>query len=137
MPDAAPPPVQLDEAMRGLAGSPALPPQLVRLLFAYRKGFGEVARRPDLTDEIIAAGDHRLTHSLALNRSLAHVFRMRLAEHPDPAIRAAVAASGGEAPRELFERLLDDPSPWVAAAAAGNPRLPPAHMHRLITLAGL
>nr|WSW49766.1 hypothetical protein OG296_42950 [Streptomyces sp. NBC_01001] len=117
MSDATPPPVHLDEVVEGLAGNPALPPGLVRRLIAYRKGLGRVAKRPDLSDdmiaEIIATGDHWLTHSLALNRSLPHAFRMMLAEHPDHAIRRAVAIAADDAPRELFERLLDDSDPQV------------------------
>ncbi|MFI6006998.1 hypothetical protein ACIA98_42895 [Streptomyces sp. NPDC051366] len=94
--------MHLDKVMDGLAGNPALPSELVRRLLGYRKGFGRVAKRPDLSDdmiaEIIAADDHWLMHSLALNRSLPHAFRMMLAEHPDPAIRTAVAVAAGDAP---------------------------------------
>lgn len=93
MSDVMPPPVHLDEVVEGLAGNPALPTELVRRLFSYRNGYGSVAKRPDLTDdmiaEIIAADDDWLTHALALNRSLPYAFRMTLAEHPDPGIRAA------------------------------------------------
>ncbi|MEH0442628.1 MULTISPECIES: hypothetical protein [unclassified Streptomyces] len=77
--DAAPLPVHLDRVVEGLAKNPALPPELIRRLFAHRNGLGSVAKRPDLTDdmiaEIIAVDDHWLVHSLALNRSLPHAFR--------------------------------------------------------------
>lgn len=125
MSDATPSPVHLNEVVEALAENPALPPELVRRLFAHRNGFGEVAKRPDLTDdmiaEIIAIDDHWLTHSLALNRSLPHAFRMALAEHPDPAVRTAVASrAGGDAHRELFERLLGDADPKVRGSLAEN-----------------
>jgi len=126
--DITPAPAHLGKVVERLAGNPALPPEYVRRLLSYRKGLGRVAQRPDLTDdmivEIITADDHWLVHSLALNRSIPHAFRMRLAEHPDPAIRAAVVAGAGDAPRELFERLLDDPDPQVREWLAENDHAP-------------
>ncbi|HSA52756.1 MAG TPA: hypothetical protein VLH10_21940 [Yinghuangia sp.] len=112
MSDTAPMPVHLGKVLEGLAGNPALPAELVRRFFAYRKGSGDVANRPDLTSdmigEIIATDYHWLTHSLALNRGLPHTFRMQLAEHRDPAVRAALVIGAENAPRELFERLIGD-----------------------------
>ncbi|MFF3859438.1 hypothetical protein [Streptomyces sp. NPDC002209] len=135
MSDATPLPVHLGKVLEGLAGNPALPPELVRRLIAYRKGLGRVAKRPDLSDEviaeIIAADDLWLTHSLALNRSLPHAFRMTLAEHPEPAIRAAVAIATGDAPRGLFERLLDDADPQVREQLAESDDVPPDLRARL------
>ncbi|MFB7979798.1 hypothetical protein [Streptomyces vinaceus] len=126
--DAAPLPVHLDKVLEGLAGNPALPPELVRRLVAYRKGLGRVAKRPDLSDdtiaEIIATEDFWLTHALALNSSLPHAFRMMLAEYPDPAVRTAVAVAAGDAPRELFERLIDDSDPQVREQLAGSDHVP-------------
>ncbi|GAA3499150.1 hypothetical protein GCM10019016_103080 [Streptomyces prasinosporus] len=137
MSDAEPLPVHLDKVVEGLAGNPALPPELVRRLFAHRKGFGDVARRPDLTDdmiaEIIAVDDHWLTHSLALNRSLPHAFRTELGKHPDPAIRAAVVVGADGAPRELFERLLDDADPGVRERLAESGHVPTDLRARLAT----
>ncbi|GAA2268921.1 DUF2336 domain-containing protein [Streptomyces atrovirens] len=129
MSDAAPPPVHLDKVMEGLAENPALPPEFIRRLFAHRKSHRGVAGRPDLTDgmiaEIIALDEHWLTHSLALNRSLPDAFRMTLAEHPDPAIRAAVVVGAdGGGPRELFERLLDDADPTTREYLARNKHMP-------------
>ncbi|MEV0416120.1 hypothetical protein AB0I68_36545 [Streptomyces sp. NPDC050448] len=87
-----------------------------------------MAKRPDLSDdmitEIIATDDLWLTHSLALNRSLPHAFRMMLAEHPDPAIRRAVTVGAGDAPRELFERLLDDADSQVREHLAESDHVP-------------
>ncbi|WP_254648565.1 HEAT repeat domain-containing protein [Streptomyces sp. GbtcB6] len=128
MSDAMPVPVHLDKVVEGLAGNPALPPELVRRLFAYRRGIGSVAKRPDLTDdmiaEIIAVDDRRLTHSLALNPSLPHAFRMRLAEHPDPGVRAALVVGADGAPRELFEQLLCDPDVRVREHLAEGDHVP-------------
>jgi hypothetical protein len=133
--DVTPPPVHLDKVVGGLAGNPALPPDLVRRLFAYRRGFDNVAKRPDLTDdmitEIIALDDCRLTHFLALNRSLPHAFRVKLAEHPDPAVRAAVVISADDAPRELFERLLGDDDLRVRENLAKSDHMPPDLRARL------
>lgn len=128
MSDALPPPIHLDKVMLGLSENPALPPALVRRFFAYRKGFGNVAKRPDLTDgmiaDIIAVDDHWLMHSLSLNHSLPHAFRMTLTEHPDPAIRAAIVVGAHNAPRELFERLLGDADPQVRQCLAENDHVP-------------
>lgn len=128
MSDAIPPPVHLDGVVDGLAENPSLPSELVRRLLGHRKGFGEVAKRPDLSDdviaEIIAMDDHWLTHSLALNRRLPQAFRMMLAEHPDPAIRRAVAVAADGAPRVLFERLLGDADPQVREHLAESDHVP-------------
>lgn len=128
MSDATPPPVHLGKVVEGLAENPSLPPELVRRLFAQSKGLGRVAKRPDLTDdmiaEIVAIDDLWLTHSLALNRSLPYAFRMALAEHPNPLIRAAVVVGADDAPRELFERLLGDADPLVREQLAESDCVP-------------
>ncbi|WP_030387691.1 hypothetical protein [Streptomyces sp. NRRL S-241] len=128
MSDAIPPPVHLDGVVDGLAENPSLPSELVRRLLGHRKGFGEVAKRPDLSDdviaEIIAMDDHWLTHSLALNRRLPQAFRMMLAEHPDPGIRRALAVAADGAPRVLFERLLGDADPQVREHLAESDHVP-------------
>ncbi|MFD9013674.1 hypothetical protein [Streptomyces sp. NPDC059552] len=128
MSDAIPPPVHLDGVVDGLAENPSLPSELVRRLLGHRTGFGEVAKRPDLSDdviaEIIAMDDHWLTHSLALNRRLPQAFRMMLAEHPDPAIRRALAVAADGAPRGLFERLLGDADPQVREHLAESDHVP-------------
>ncbi|MFJ2821544.1 hypothetical protein ACIO7M_10560 [Streptomyces toxytricini] len=137
MSDAIPLPQHLDEVVDGLARNPALPPELVHRLLGCRKGLGRVAKRPDLSDgliaEILAADDHWLTHSLALNRSLPQAVRMVLAEHPDPAIRTAVVIAADGAPRELFERLLDDPDPQVREHLAASDHVPADLRARLAT----
>ncbi|MFF2523523.1 hypothetical protein [Streptomyces liangshanensis] len=128
MSDAMPRPVHLGKVVDGLAENPALPSAFIRRLFGYRKGFGTVAKRTDLTGdmiaEIIATDDHWLIHSLALNGGLPRVFRMMLAEHPDPAIRRAVAVAADGAPRELFERLAKDADPQVREYVAQSDHVP-------------
>ncbi|MFD4134989.1 hypothetical protein [Streptomyces goshikiensis] len=135
MTDVIPPPVHLHAVVDALATNPALPPELVRRLFAYRKGHGSVAKRDDLTDdmaaEIIALDDHWLTHSLALNRDLPQAVRTTLSGHPDPAVRAAVVIGAEGSPRELFERLLDDPDLHVREFLAESAHVPPDLRARL------
>ncbi|MGW3287368.1 hypothetical protein ACWDR3_22295 [Streptomyces sp. NPDC001002] len=130
-----PVPVHLGKVVEGLAGNPALPPEFIRRLFAHRRSFGRVAKRPDLTDdmiaEIIAIDDHWLTHSLALNPGLPHAVRIHLAEHPDPGIRGALVIGAGSAPREVLERLLDDPDVLVRERLAESDHLPPDLRARL------
>jgi hypothetical protein len=112
MSDTAPVPVHLAAALDGLAENPALPLELIRRLLDHRRGFGHVAKRTDLTAdliaEIIATDYHWLLHSLALNPHLPNPVRLRLAEHRDPAVRAALVVGSRDAPREMFARLIDD-----------------------------
>ncbi|MFJ6013759.1 hypothetical protein [Streptomyces sp. NPDC092952] len=137
MSDAIPVPVHLDQVLDGLAKNPALPSALVRRLLGHRKGLGTVAKRPDLSDtviaEIIATDDHWLTHSLALNRSIPQAVRSKLAGHPDPSIRRAVAATADGAPRQLFERLVDDSDPQVREHVATSDHSPGDLRARLVT----
>ncbi|WP_329012489.1 hypothetical protein [Streptomyces sp. NBC_00690] len=106
-------PIHLDKVMDGLAINSALPAPMIRRLFAWRRGQGKAARRPDLTDamvtEIIAIDDHWLLHSLALNDRLPDRFRIRLAAHRDSAVRSALVVCAASAPREMLEQLIDDP----------------------------
>ncbi|MGW0858313.1 hypothetical protein [Streptomyces sp. NPDC002690] len=128
MSDATSNPIHLGAVVDGLAKNPALPPESFHRLFAHRRGRGEIAKRPDLTDDmigaIIAVGDVWLTHSLALNRALPYACRMTLVGHPDPGIRVAVAVAATDAPRELFERLLTDPDARVREQVARNDHVP-------------
>ncbi|MFJ8627876.1 hypothetical protein ACIRD3_34265 [Kitasatospora sp. NPDC093550] len=121
-------PVHLDTVMDGLALNPALPASMVRRLFAWRQGYGKVASRLDLTDdmiaEIIAIDDPWLLHSLALNDRLPDRFRIRLAAHRDSAVRSALAMRAATAPREMLEQLLDDPEPQVRAYLAQSHHTP-------------
>jgi hypothetical protein len=135
MADDAPTPVHLTKVMDGLAENPALPAGLARRLVRCRRGFGHVAKRADLTpdmiEEILASGHHWLLHSLALNRQLPNTVRMRLAAHADPTVRAALVVGAHDAPCELYERLVDDPDPWVREFLAERDDLPADLLARL------
>jgi hypothetical protein len=124
----APPPVHLGKVMDGLATNPALPAAMVRRLFAWRRGLGKVAERPDLTDdmiaEIIELDDHWLLHSLALNKRLPDRFRIQLAGHPDKGVRAALVIRAATAPRQMLEQLIDDPEPQVRTELAESRHTP-------------
>ncbi|MEU3616161.1 hypothetical protein ABZ725_28070 [Streptomyces sp. NPDC006872] len=128
-------PVHLDEVMDGLAMNSALPAPMVRRLFAWRRGGGKVAGRPDLTEdmltEILAIDDHWLLHSLALNDRLPDRFRIRLAAHPDKAVRSALVIRAATAPREMLEQLIDDPDPQVREYLAQGHHTPPDLRARL------
>ena len=128
-------PIHLTKVLDGLAQNPALPGGLVRRLTHYRRGFGHVALRPDLTleviEEILASGHRWLPHSLALNRQLPHAVRMRLAAHADPGIRAALVVGARDASRELCERLIDDPDTRVRAELAERDDVPADLLARL------
>ncbi|MGJ3227072.1 hypothetical protein ACQEUV_17165 [Micromonospora aurantiaca (nom. illeg.)] len=121
-------PVHLAAVLDGLAENPALPLELIRRLLAYRRGFGHVANRADLTAdliaEIMATDYHWLLHSLALNPHLPNPVRMRLAEHPDPAIRTALVVGSRDAPREMFARLIDDPVKQVRQQLTESDHVP-------------
>ncbi|MET8040514.1 hypothetical protein ABZU25_06565 [Micromonospora sp. NPDC005215] len=137
MADDGPTPVHLSKLLDGLAENPALPIELVRRLVRHRRGSGHVAMRadltPDLIEEILASGYHWLLHSLALNRQLPHAVRMRLAAHADPAVRAALVVGARDAPRELHERLIDDPEPRVREYLAQRDDVPADLLARLAT----
>ncbi|MCX4473275.1 hypothetical protein OOK41_23710 [Micromonospora sp. NBC_01655] len=128
MSDKAPVPVHLAAALDGLAENPGLPAELVRRLVGYRRGFGRVAERADLTTEviaeIIAADHHWLVHTLALNSHIPDTVRLRLAEHRNPAIRAASLVGGRDAARDLFERLINDPDKQVRQELAECDHVP-------------
>jgi len=131
----APTPVHLDKVMDGLATNPALPAAMIRRLFAWRRGMGKVAERPDLTDdmiaEIIELDDHWLLHSLALNKRLPDRFRIRLAAHRDKWVRSALAVHAATAPRQMLELLIDDPEPQVREELAQSRHTPPDLRARL------
>ncbi|WP_406840608.1 HEAT repeat domain-containing protein [Streptomyces sp. AHU1] len=128
-------PVHLDKVMDGLAMNSALPAPLVRRLFGWRRGMGKVAGRQDLTEdmiaEIIAIDDHWLLHGLALNDRLPDRFRVRLAAHRDKAVRSALVTRAETAPREMLERLVDDPDPRVREHLAQGRHTPPDLRARL------
>ncbi|WP_194927348.1 hypothetical protein [Catenulispora pinisilvae] len=129
--------VTVVEAVKGLAENPALPPDMVFRLLARPRALQAVAERPDLTDamvtEIIGRDDRWQVHALALNPWLCHRFRMVLARHRDPGIRAAVIVGGDgrtcpetprDAGRRLFETLIDDPAREVRETLARTEGVP-------------
>ncbi|MEU1620046.1 hypothetical protein ABZ479_22435 [Streptomyces sp. NPDC005722] len=128
-------PVHLGEVMDGLAVNPALPAPMIRRLFAWRWGMGKVARRPDLTEgmvaEIVATDDDRLLHGLALNDRLPDRFRIRLAAHRDKGVRSALVVNVATAPREMLEQLIDDPARQVREDLAKGRHTPPDLRARL------
>jgi hypothetical protein len=121
-------PVHLAKALEGLAENPALPTALARRLVAYQRGFGHVAMRADLTDELIAeilASDYRwLLHSLALNPHLPDAIRIQLTQSRDPSVRAALVIRAQGAARSVFERLIDDPDKTVRVHLAEGDHVP-------------
>ncbi|MFI1195348.1 hypothetical protein ACH4T9_19110 [Micromonospora sp. NPDC020750] len=60
-----------------------------------------------------------------------NAIRMRLAAHADPAVRAALAARARDAPRELYERLIDDPDTRVREYLAERDDVPADLLARL------
>jgi hypothetical protein len=116
-----PVPVHLDKVVEGLAGNPALPPEPVSRLFAYRGGFGSVAKGPDLTEEmiaeIIAADDDWLMRSL---------------DSPYACFRAS-AAQSGRLPGPVVTRLLNDEESSVRTTMAlhARDRIDPATAERI------
>ncbi|MFG2949620.1 hypothetical protein [Streptomyces adustus] len=128
-------PVHLDKVMTGLATNPALPAPMVRRLFGWRRGWGEVAGRPDLTEdmiaEIVATDDDWLLHSLARNERLPDRFRISLAAHRDEAVRFALVMRAETAPREMLEQLVEDPDPTVREYLARGSHTPPDLRARL------
>jgi hypothetical protein len=143
--------VIVHEAVKGLAENPALPPDMVFRLLAWPGELRAVAERPDLTDtmvaEIIVRDNRWQVHALALNPWLCHKFRMLLARHDDPGIRAAVIVGGDvgaacpdgppgatqpdqrreqrqDQRRELFEALIDDYSREVRETLARTEGVP-------------
>ncbi|MEU8283832.1 hypothetical protein AB0C01_05790 [Micromonospora sp. NPDC048905] len=137
MAEDGPTPVHLPKVLDGLAENPALPVELVRRLVRHRPCSDGVARHadlpPDVIEEILASDDHRLLHSLALNRHLPHAVRMRLTAYADPAVRAALVVGAWDAPRELHERLIDDPGPRAREYLAQRDDVPADLLARLAT----
>lgn len=122
-------PVHLDAVLDGLARNPALPVELVRRLLPHRGGFEQVARRADLTDdvieEIIAADRDWQIRALAGNRTLPDRFRLLLAAHPDAATRCGVVIGcGQDTGREVYERLAADPAAEVREHLAESGHAP-------------
>ncbi|WP_234314544.1 MULTISPECIES: hypothetical protein [unclassified Streptomyces] len=119
--------------LSALATQDDLPADLLRRLLRHPGARRSAALlRRDLTDdvieEIITLGS---TRSLAGNSSLPARVRVRFVEHPDPAVRCAVAASIGDEPPGVLARLAGDADPSVRWFLTMNDRLPPELLARL------
>ncbi|MER6916895.1 hypothetical protein ABT354_35065 [Streptomyces sp. NPDC000594] len=118
--------MELDAELSALATQEDLPADLVRRLLRHPGARRSVALlRRDLTDELIAEiiglGSLR---TLAANSSVPSGIRAGFAEHPEPAVRCAVAASVRDEPPGLLARLAADPDPSVRSFLAANEHLP-------------
>ncbi|MDG6108613.1 hypothetical protein [Dactylosporangium aurantiacum] len=124
-----------DSVLDGLAVNPALPDRLIRRVIELRLDSRWVTQRTapsaDLADAVIATGDHRLLHALALNRGLPHDIRLRLARNPDDGVRAALVIGGRDGDPDLFARLIDDPSAQVRRYLAEGDNVPAGLRARL------
>lgn len=117
--------MDLDAELRALATQDDLPHDLVRRLLQHPGARHSAALlRRDLTDELIAEiielGSIR---TLAANCSVPAPIRARFAEHPEPAVRCAVAASVRDEPLGLLACLAADPDPFVRSFLAMNEHL--------------
>ncbi|MEU8765111.1 hypothetical protein [Streptomyces sp. NPDC048659] len=118
--------MELDAELSALAAQEDLSVDLVRRLLQHPGARRSVALlRRDLTGELIAEiielGSVR---TLAANRSVPSRIRARFAEHGEPAVRCAVAASVRDEPLGLLARLAADPDPSVRSFLAMNDHLP-------------
>lgn len=125
--------MDLDAELIALATQEDLPADLVRRLLGHPGARRQVALlRQDLTEgmikEIIALGSAR---TLAANGHVPSRLRIRFVEHPEPAVRSAVAASITDEPPGTLARLADDPDQSVRWFLTLNDHLPPALLARL------
>ncbi len=118
--------MDLDAELSALAAQEDLPADLVRRLLQHPGARRSVALlRRDLTDELIAEIiDLGSVRTLAANSSVRSRIRARFAEHPEPAVRCAVAASVRDEPLGLLACLAADPDPSVRSFLAMNEYLP-------------
>ncbi|MFD7079244.1 hypothetical protein [Streptomyces sp. NPDC059918] len=118
--------MELDAELSALAAQEDLPADLVRRLLQHPGARRTVALlRRDLTDDLIAEIiDLGSVRTLAANSSVPSQIRARFAEHPEPAVRCAVAASVRDEPLGLLARLAADPDPSVRSFLAMNEHLP-------------
>ncbi|WP_331769384.1 hypothetical protein OG948_37035 (plasmid) [Embleya sp. NBC_00888] len=125
--------MSLDAELGALAAQKDLVADLVWRLLRHPEARRTVALlREDLTEamieEIVALGSAR---SLAANCSVPAEVRARMAEHSEPAVRCAIAASVADDPPGLWVRPADDPDPSVRMFLAMNDHLPPELPARL------
>ncbi|MFK0238697.1 hypothetical protein [Streptomyces vinaceus] len=122
--------MNLDAELSALAVQEDLPADLVWRLLRHPQARRSAALlRKDLAaesiEEIIGLGSAR---TLAANSHVPAMVRARLAEHPEPSVRAAVAASVADEPPGLLARLAGDQDSCVRSFLAMNEHLPPELM---------
>ncbi|MFI6899339.1 hypothetical protein ACIBM4_35075 [Streptomyces sp. NPDC050256] len=118
--------MDLDAELSALAAQDDLPHDLVRRLLQHPGARRSAALlRRDLTDELIAEIiEFGSVRTLAANPSVPARIRARFAEHPEPAVRCAVAASTRDEPLGLLARRATDTDPSVRSFLAMNEHLP-------------
>lgn len=118
--------MSLDVALQELAVQEGLDLDLLRRLVRHPGARRCVARRRDLSveliEKIIALGSAR---TIAANSSMPAGVKARLAGHPQPDVRAALAANASDDPPGLLARLSEDADPMVREFLAMNERLDP------------
>jgi hypothetical protein len=119
--------MNLEAELSALAVQEDLPADLVWRLLQHPQARRSAALfRKDLTsemiEEVIRLGSAR---TLAANAHVPAMGRARLAEHPEPSVRAAVAASVADEPPGLLARLAGDRNSGVRSFLAMNEHLPP------------
>ncbi|MCX4580137.1 hypothetical protein OHB41_44640 [Streptomyces sp. NBC_01571] len=132
----------LEALLRGLAGNPSAPPEVLVRLVAADVDRSALARRRDLPANAAAAladdRDATVRSELASHPTLPPAVQVVLAGDADPRVRGRLA-EGAEyfttvgvhghhvpdpLPREVYELLARDPEPKVRRALAFNRRLP-------------
>ncbi|WP_405827621.1 hypothetical protein [Streptomyces sp. NBC_01176] len=132
----------LEALLRGLAGNPSAPPEVLVRLASADIDRSALARRRDLPANAAAAladdRDASVRSELASNPNIPPAVQIVLAGDADPRVRGRLA-EGAEyfttvgvhgrqvpdpLPREVYELLARDPEPKVRRALAFNRRLP-------------
>ena len=135
-------PPGLDALLRGLAGNPGVPPDVLLRLTAAGSGRPALARRRDLPADAAAAlapdRDVTVRLQLASNPGLPPEVQAVLAVDADPRVRGRLAEGAdyfvtagvhgrrvpGPLAREVYELLARDPEPRVRRALTVNRHLP-------------
>lgn len=118
--------MSLDVELQELAVQEGLDSDLLRRLIRHPGARRCVARRRDLPleliEEIISLGAAR---TIAANSSMPASVKERLPGHPQPDVRAALAANASDDPPGLLVRLSEDADSMVREFLAMNEHLDP------------